>query len=269
MILRIFVLVLLATSVNGCLKTFSNLHVKRDGSAVLRDSIYLTESIRESGPPSADSLVLFQKKLDSMALKNAAELGPNVTVRSTRIVNELNPTGWVTEYNIPSISDLTLGRIRTMKMVGGEAMAGMTTQEEQPADEPMRFSYSDGLLEITNPPAPKSTQPVEQSKPQTKEEINMAIDMMQTFMGGLRIALTVSVDPPLLSTNATSVTGSTITIMDVDFDKLMKVWRTKPKLYRSMQGKHPGDPAGLQKAMKSLPKGTLTFETREKIVVKF
>lgn len=269
MIIRICLLVLLATLMSGCLKTFTNVHVRRDGSAVLRDSIYLMESIRDSGPPSADSLALLRQKLDSMALKYAAELGPNVTVRSTTIVNEANPTGWVTEYNIPSINDLTLGRNRTMKMIGGEAMAGMQDQQEQPVEEPMHFSYSNGVLEISNPPAPAGTAPAELPKPQSKEEIKMAIDMMQTFMSGLRVALTVSVDPPLVSTNAQFVKGSTITIMDVDFDKLMNVWRKNPKLYRSMQGKHPGDPAGLQRALKTLPKGTLKYETREKIVVKF
>jgi len=269
MIARFVSAVLLVLTMSSCLQTFTSVRVHRDGSAIVRDSVHLSRELRESGPPSADTVARFKSKLDSMARAHATDLCSTATVRSVKIVNEADPTGWVVEYAIPSINDLHIGRNRQMKMIASEAMAGLSESEEKKDDDPLLFSIANGTLIITNPPAATSATTDAPPKAQSKEEAKMALDMMQTFMSGLRISFTVSVEGPISYTDAQFVKGSTITIMDVDFDKLLAVWKKKPKLYMAMQGKHPSDPAGMQQAMKSLPKGTIVYETREKITVKF
>lgn len=267
---RLALALLLSSMLTGCLQTFTSVIVHRDGSAMIRDSVYLTEQIRSEGPVPADSMAVLRSKLDSMARDQAELLGPTVTVKGIRIVNEASPTGWVMEYSVPSINTLRLGRSRTMKMITSEAMPGSQDESAvKQTDEPISFQYSNGLLQIHIPQSEERPTPPEAPKAQSKEEVKLALDMMQTFFAGMHISMTVIVDGPIVQTNATSWKKSTVTLMDVDFDKLIKVWKKKPTLFRSMQGTHPTDPAGMQRALKLLPKGTLTVETRPDVSVRF
>jgi len=135
-------------------------------------------------------------------------------------------------------------------------------------DSDSSFAFSSGTLTITTNPKKKAAKPEAKDdttpKP-TPEQMEQQMAMMKPMMAGMRMSFKVKAANGIASTDATHVDGSTITLMDMNFDKLL----AKPegmKKFAAMADNKDMTPAQAAEAFKGID--GVQIEAKEKVTVK-
>jgi hypothetical protein len=118
--------------------------------------------------------------------------------------------------------------IRTVKMKMNQAeSAGVPGNANESAESPFSFGFerkgASSLLTISVPdqkgvPGGSIPRPPAGGDAQANQQ---ALQMMKMMMRGLFVDVSLAVDGRIVKTNAPHVNGSTVTLLQVDFDKLL------------------------------------------------
>lgn len=267
-IVIITLIVAASAFLTGCLRTMTTVILKSDGTAVVRDSILFSMkgTTAEDRPDFRSDSV--RKMIDSAVAVSARMLGPDAKLANLRMIEQPEYQGWVAEYAIANVNTLRVDQSRLAKMLGTDE-AGTIEEEETGSTGGMTFSYAKDKVVITNVADLKSDTREKKGKKQTKEQLDMALGMMESFLGGMRMTINVQSEPAIRKTNAKHVTGSTITMYDVDMDKLLAAFRKNRNLMNELEGFESMGPSGFEKVLRKLPNQAVVIELQPTVTIQW
>jgi hypothetical protein len=261
----------------GCIKFLSEIKVRPDGSGTMIQTMTMnptqmketmeavarqmggeaTESKPEENKPASKEEPSMFKEKDLRA--KARDLGEGVTFVSAEKIETETAAGVRVTYAFKNISLLSVNP-RPGAALGQEG-AGAS------AKEALKFRFSrkangDSLLTIVFPPKEKGAakKPAPPPPPhQSAEQDAQQLAVMKQIFKGMHIGMSVSIDGRIVKTNAPYVSGSTVTLMDIDFDPLLANPQTLKALNAKMEGAE-GDDSRMAAALKELPGIRVTLE---------
>jgi len=231
----------LAASLSGCISAATLMKLKADGSGTIEQKILMNTQAMEAmmqsmagamgGQVKAGAPKTAKELLSEAELKAAAaRMGKGVRFVSSQRVTEGAMDGVAALY---AFDDVNTVRIDENPPTPGAGPAPTARRK------PVAFNYvkqgTGGVLTIHMPdeprPAARSTGAAApaQMNPQM-------LAMMQKMFEGMHIVIDVEVDGTIVKTNADYVTGSRVTLVELDMGDLMK----DPKQFEKLQGLGPG-----------------------------
>jgi hypothetical protein len=199
----------------------------------------------------------------------AAEMGSGVTYTSGKKVTTDKFMGYRAVYAFTDINKLLLNQNRSKDLTAAPATIDDGSSKKR---EPVMFRFSKGSPATLTIRQPEDTSTGKTSK-EEKHEVQAVEDKNRTgadaeqfreMVEGLKFSLTVEVRGNIVQTNATYHEGSRITVMELDFDKLLRnpeqiarLNRLQPKSFedvRELARNIPGMKVDLNKEL------TVTFE---------
>lgn len=268
---HIVVIIMLITAsafLTGCLRTMTTVILKSDGTAVVRDSILFSMkgTTAEDRPDfRSDSA---RRMIDSAVAVSTRMLGPDARLTNLHMIEQPEYQGWVAEYAVANVNTLRVDQSRLAKMLGTDG-ASIGEDEETGSTSGMTFSNAKDRIVITNVPDLRGNAKEKKSKKQSKEQLDMALGMMESFLGGMRMTINVQSEPTIRKTNAKYVTGSTITMYDVDMDKLLAAFRKNRNLMNELEGFESMGPAGFEKVLRKLPDHAVVIELQPTVTIQW
>ncbi len=268
-LIRIAGFVVLLFSLAGCLEISTIVSVKPDGTGTVSEQMLMSKS-SFSGMVLADG----DKKGQSGQLpgkeafeKKSLGMGEGVHFVSVRPIVKKTQSGYEALY---SFRDINLLQVNSGP--DNAVSADSTSGEQSPKKnrQSVRFSLKEGspsrlvIVMDQEKKASLSNSPDAAKPQQNAEQLKMAISIMKQFLKGMRVFMAVDVNGSILSTNATYRKEKRITLMDVDFDKLL----AKPKQFASFAalGSDPSSEE-MQKILKKIP--GIKLETQKEVNVSF
>lgn len=208
----------------GCFTYHMHLKVKPDGSGTMVQkmafSMEVMKSMAEDGEPAPE----FDKEemLADMeeAKAQASELGEGVTVESAEPIDTDQEKGFIVTYAFEDINKLMVPQAPA----GQSAPMGGGEDEGNEVRFKLEKKGGHSVLTAILPPEEESEEPAAEAPEAAEGADEMAdamMEMMKQMFNGLRLAITVEVEGEILKCNTPHVDGTTVTIMDMDFGKLL------------------------------------------------
>ncbi len=266
-ILRTLLLAASTFAFTSCFQHEVTVHVKPDGSGTLVEQTLLGAQMLQMmeqmaagfGGNAADADPTKEMLSEDKAKERAKSLGEGVRFVKIEPVAEKGSKGARATYAFDDISKLSLSTSEGTKAV--KMPAG--PQEEAPKEAPIRFEFKKGEITVHMPQPDKNAA----EKPQTPDEqpdMNdpQAKAMMKQMFGDMKMVINIKADSGIASTDASHHDGDTVTLMEMNFGKLIENEDNLEKL-AAIDQKDP------QKAMEAL-KGIdgIRFETKPTITIK-
>jgi hypothetical protein len=274
------------TFLTGCFQIERVVSVKPDGSGTLTETIIIpkamlaqmkemTEGFAKSfgdaaGPGGAAAPAPAPKSPadpdEAKLREQASKMGEGVTFVSAKKVATANGEGYAATYAFTDINKLKLNQDLSDSVPGGSP--GIDVQESKPEIIAFQFTKAKpSQLTITMPVATSAEQ--EEKKDEAKPDESfpggeeMAMTMMKEMFKDMRVTLAVEVVGKLVKTDAENVAGNRVTLMDMDFNKLL----ANPEKFKAMSKANPKSFEEAKKVMKGID--GIKFETKQKVAISF
>ena len=268
-LVRIAGFVVLLFTLVGCLEISTVVSVKPDGTGTVTERMLMSkgsfsEMVLNDGDKKGQSGQIPDKALLE---KKSQEMGDGVRFVSVRPVVTKTHAGYEAIYSFRDIN-----RLQVNSSPDNGVSADSTSRDQSPKKKKqnVRFSLKEGspsrlvIMMDQEKGASLSGSPDAAKPHQNPEQLKMATSIMKQFLKGMRVYMAVDIDGSILSTNATHRKAKRITMMDVDFDKLL----ANPKQFASFAalGSDPSSEE-MQKIMKKIP--GIKLETQKEVDVSF
>lgn len=282
--LRFLVLALVAVfGITGCIQVDKVVKLKPDGSGTIEETVVMskemvaqmkqmTEGFSGLGgeKPAGGAAPQGFHLMDEKKLREAAgKMGEGVTFVSAKPVMKPSGEGFVATYAFADINKLKLSQDLGDSMPqggpGGPDGAGGPGAPKPAPSDPVTFQFTKGApasLTITSPqPKQPAEMPKRPAQPEGSED--MAMMMMQQMFKDMKMSLAIEFVGRITQTNATNVSGSRVTLAEMDFNKVL----ANPEKFKALT---KAQPKSLDEA-KVLLKGVdgIKMETQPKVTVKF
>jgi hypothetical protein len=233
--IRSLVLALCASvSFSGCFQIDKNVQVKPDGSGTITETVTMGSAMitqmkamaagfgdaAGADGAKAKGFELF----DEAKLKaEAAKMGEGVTFVSAKKKTEKDREGFTAIYAFTDINKLKLST-NPPDMAGGDGSVKINAKGDS---EPVTFAFAKGKtaeLTVTTPAMkPAAAKSKEEAAADASQEAmsEAMMPMMQQMFKDMRMKMTVEVVGKITATNAANKEGSKVTLLDVDFNKIL------------------------------------------------
>ena len=266
--LGIVLVFLLPALLAGCLQMERIVRINTDGSGILIERLVMSHEMLEMAGGMQPEGQTFNVRNDEELREAAATYGESVRFLSASDVETAFGKGYEARYAFDDINSLRINQNKVSAKTPGAAGDGDDGKEPKfttfamrggdPADLtiywPVDSAESDGKeddIEEISKEAP------------TPEEEEMAMEMMKTMFQGMRLAMHIEVVGDIVETNATHLSGSRITLTDVDLGELF----SNVEAVRALGGKRPDSLEDMQKLMQLFP--GMKIEIQPEVAVRF
>jgi len=202
----------LAVAATGCFEGQRTFKVNADGSGTIVDTVKLGAEAKEmrDGMAGMDESPAAEKaaKRTARLAERAASMGEGVTFAGV----EATPDGG--ERFTYAFKDITAVRASAMPSPDES-----TTSKDEPLTFRLAKSGANTVLTVVHP-GPKAAAPKEPGAAKSTEETAGEIAMMKKMLGGLKLRSVVEVGGKLVKTSSPWAAGSTVTLMEIDFDQI-------------------------------------------------
>ena len=252
-------------SLNSCIQVESTITLKKDGSGTITENLLLGAQMMQmmemmgaqaaqAGGKAKDPMAEMMD--ENKAIERAKEMGEGVEFVSIEKISADGKLGVKTIFKFSDINKLSYNSAGAMDM--GDKGKGPKAKSD--GNKPV-FKYADGKLTIVQklPKGDKDDKEADvetDKKDDAMDEQSMA--MMQGMMKDMRMSMKIKFEPGIAKTNATYVDGDTITIVDLEFGKIV----SDPKKLKALQG---GDFEKTKKALKGID--GIKFEAQDTVEV--
>lgn len=266
-ITTILTLILLSVFFVGCLQVETTLKVEKDGSGTINEKVLFsktfvkmikdfTEAFQDSA--STEEFTIFDAD-DIIA--NANDYGENVKYVSHELIANDNWEGYQAVYSFDDIANVQISPDPDSK-VALDDQANAAEEEEY-----YFFKFVKGdtpQLVIDRPEIElnsdsNNSDDSEENEQNNEEEGEEFVKMME----GMKIDISVEVDGEIVTTNATYVQGSKITLFQMDFSEMMQ----DKDGFKEFKKNEPQNIDEMKKYLEKLP--GLKIEVEKPITVKF
>lgn len=257
--LRLIGVLLVSCGLSGCFQIDQVITLAPDGSGTLEETFLISRRIADSMSAltggmdeqqgaentgkSSGSRSFFK---DDEIKKKAESFGVGVRfVRMERISGQ-KFEGYKALYSFKDINKLRIDQ-------SSGSLSGQTGRGSEPLRAGTEFAFTPGKVSSLTVTQQKSRpDPVEKASepsPPPKESGPEELAMVRQMFDGLRISTTLILRGTVVESNATHLNGSTITLAEIDFGKILD----KPELLAKMAAIPPGDQAAALEMIKALP----------------
>lgn len=247
---------------SGCLEVEEVLTLKKDGSGTISEEVVMGAqmvAMMEMGAAQGGGANPMAKMYDEEKYKKkAASYGEGVEYVKLEKVERNGGKGVKAHYKFADINTVVFEPGAAMDSMENMGPPGAAPKKEAKESQPLKFVYAEGKLTITFPDPPEDVE-----KPDIPEQgDNPEMAQMMAMFKDMRIGAKLVIEPGIASTNATHVDGNTITLMKVDFGKILE----NPDGMKTLQKLDMKNRKKMKAALKDV-KG-VKIETRKKVKVK-
>jgi len=184
--------------------------------------------------PTADLLS------EENANERAKQLGEGVTVAKIEPVEVGDAKGARVTYAFKDINQLKVDLGSGMNSLP----SGDAAEEEEKKENPIDLNYQDGKLTVK---MPKPEKPEDAQEVEAPDE--QAMEMMKQMFTDMKMSIKLVIAPGIEDTNASHRDGDTITLMEMDFGKLIE----DPENFKKLAAtQNEDDPAVMMEALKDV-----------------
>ncbi len=273
MLRRSLSIVLASVLVAGCMNVSTTLTVRPDGSGTVRERLTVSpqfatmmESMKQMGDSTATSEGLFT---EAEIRKDASSLG--MRLESVQMISGAGGEGYEAVYGFDNLNDVRFDP--SPDDVLPEEASQQT--EENPFEllSAVDVSYTSGSPATLTLRMPRDKAPDDEDASEDgssmdtgdEEPSPQEMQMMREMMTDAGVRLIVSIDGQILETNATHRSGSTVTLMDMDFGQLAQ---DSTAFTRMMAVDQPTlSPQSTIDSLNALP--GMTIEPQEAVTIRF
>ncbi|NTW09917.1 MAG: hypothetical protein HGA26_01010 [Chlorobiaceae bacterium] len=262
-------LMALLVTLAGCFEVSTVVSVKPDGSGTVsermlmsRESLSQMKSLGDGDKKEKQGGMPEKEALE----KKSGEYGEGVSFVGVHPVRTKTHEGYEAVYAFTDISKLKVSQTPDTAS-SSDSSSGSAPKKQK---EYVRFKYEKGtpsglLVELDQKKEKAGGSSSAPAKPATTpEQQKMAVELMKQFFKGMRVFLAVDIEGGMTSTNATYRKGNRITLVDMDFDKLM----VHPKQFAAFNALGPDpSPEEMQRVIGRIP--GLKIEARKELEVRF
>jgi hypothetical protein len=217
----------------GCIDTATKIVVKPDGSGTIEKTIILSKHLAElmismgnkSDPATIEQGMLNEKTL----MAGAARMGSGVSFVSAQKITAAKGNGWKALYSFKDIGTVKISQNPAADLT----VPGAATTNAAPSDkESFTFTLKKGSPAALSVAFPKPDPNAKSAggPPAGAATDEKTVASMKQLYSDMRIVLTVEVDGAISQTNATYVNGPDVTLIDMDFAKIIADDATYKKL---------------------------------------
>lgn len=260
-------MVLLVT-LAGCFEVSTVVSLKPDGSGTISERMLMSrEALSQMKPAGGKEK---KEKSGGMPEKEALEkktkdYGEGVTFLGVHPVVTKTHEGFEAVYAFRDINTIHVSR-NPDASASADSSSGTPKKDKQY----VLFRFEKGtpsklLIELDQEldraaPASSAKPPAASSPEQQK----MAAELMKQFFKGMRVFLAVDIEGSVVGTNAMHLSGNRITLVAMDFDKLM----AHPKQFAAFNALGPNSSMqAMQKILRNIP--GLKVEGQKEVEVRF
>ena len=255
----------------GCMQVDSLVKIKPDGSGTIEETVLMSrEFIKQmeamtsqmgakQGEGASKGFNVFDQE---EVKKKAGAMGEGVAYVSSKKVTVGDKEGYRVCYAFTDINKVKLNQNP------GDKVPSSGPGNKEKKGEFIRFQFTRGnpATLIVRMPARKPGDKPEFSqkpKPEQGQDADMAMGMMSQMLKGMKITVAVEVEGAIVETNATHRQGSRITLMEMEFDKLIE----NQEKFKEFARSKPESLEEAKKIMKDLP--GIKVEFNEEVRIRF
>lgn len=225
---------------SGCIQDNLTVNIKPDGTGTIEETVLmgnafidmmqgLTKGMNEAGAEDAQKTEAKPKDDDSMikemmekAKTNAGEFGQGVTFVSAKPTKTKTASGYTAVYSFSDISKVTLNQ-NPGKKTPGESKKD---DKDAAASDAIKFAFKKGALSrlsVEMPPPKTDDKKDKKDEKQKKDQADdpNAVEMLKSMFKDMKISIVLNVVGDIVKTNATYRTDKRVTLIDMDFGKLV------------------------------------------------
>lgn len=263
-----FICIVLTFLLVGCLQVETTINVKKDGSGTINEKVLMSKTfvnmIKEfaqafQDSASAEEFSLFK---EDEIKADAKDYGEEVKYVSHELISDDNWEGFEVVYSFNDIAKIKIQPDPGSKVEMGDEEAEATADEEY-----YFFKFKKGdvsELIIDRPDIKFDSDSNEVSETDTSEQSDE--EMEEEFlkmMEGMKINIALQVEGEIISTNASYVDDSEITLMQMDFGEMMK----DKESFKEFKDKEPKNIEEMKEFLEKFP--GMKIEVEKPISVKF
>ncbi len=287
--LRAAVIIAASFVLSGCIDDTISVTVRPDGSGTIEETILMgnefIEMMQEMGKglgeegkdkagqaPARDDAKNHDAVVTGMMEKakmSAKDFGEGVRLVSVKPARSDSASGYTAVYAFEDIGKVTLNQNPGSKTpLGDKDKDKDAGGKDTPGKDRIRFVLTKGsparLAVHMPPPKPADKDEKEKTAPKepAKDDPN-AIEMMKAIFKGMRVSIVLTVDGDIVKTNATHRSGRKITLIEMDFGRLI----SHAELLKKIDREKPQSLEEMKTALKSIEGIKLEFE--DPVVIDF
>jgi hypothetical protein len=238
---------------NGCLEVNTTIHLNKDGSGTLEESVLMSSQVVQmisAFATSFDSTAADTNKFslfrEDELITDTAKYGSGIKYVSGKEIKENGREGYNVVYSFKNINDLKINQNPNSKL----DLEGVEFQEDT-ANEFLHFDFTPGepaLLTIKLPSI-KDQEVSNESPSQDTLSSTEGMDELLKLMKDMRIALILDINGNITQTNASYVKGSQVTLFDINFNELLD----NPEKLKMFKQQNPKNLEEIKKIVENLP----------------
>ncbi|MEW6365686.1 MAG: hypothetical protein AB1714_13740 [Acidobacteriota bacterium] len=217
----------------GCINSETLIKVNADGSGTIVETMTMNpEAIKQmakqmGGEGGESSMKMTEKKepfSEAEAKAKVAQFGQGVTFVSAEPIDTKEAKGMRVTYAFKDVTKLNISQKPAGPGPAGAGEPAKAADEDQLKFAFARLPNGNSLLTIhTGGMGDAMKKGSGSSAPAAKQEETPPemLEMMKGMFKGLRIAVLIDVDGKIVKTNSPYVSGSSVTILDINFEALM------------------------------------------------
>jgi hypothetical protein len=247
-----------ALALSACFQHETTINLKKDGSGTLVEETRMSGQMLEmmnqfagglGGDDAKPQDPLKDMLSEDKAKERAAELGEGVTLVKIEPVTVGTSKGARATYRFADINKLRISTDDSMNQMAKPD--GLPDGEKPKAEKkPIVFNFKDGVLTIRPDVGKDDEKPEAADKAEAAENLENpeAMAMMKQMFADMKVSIKLVAESGIAETNATHRDGDTITLMEMDMNKLM----AKPENFKKFSGVDQNDPAAAMEALKGI-----------------
>ena len=216
---------LMAVVLSGCIQTETKIMVDRNGSGTIERSLIMRSDVVEMlkkmqafDPSKKDAGIFDEEKLN----KDAEDLGPGVRLESAVPIKNKTGEGYKAVYSFKDLNTVKINQTPGDELpsseMGGDKSGG--------SGEYVTFEFSKGnpatlLIRLYQMEKAEVSGEEEEEEENEAESSPMDSSMLQQFFRDMKLAISVEVAGSIVDTDADFRTGSTVRLVDMDFNRLL------------------------------------------------
>jgi hypothetical protein len=225
-ILRAFFAVAATLGLSACFEMNSVVTVNKDGTGTIEETALMGAQLKgmmaslgaqpgAEGQPNPAAGLKDMVPDKEKAEARAKELGEGVTLKShEEITSPDGKSGVKVTYAVADIRKVKYTPFNAKGKEGKEV-------------KPTTFTLAGDTLTVVSPPDDDKPKADAQKPKVPKEQLQAQIAMLGPMMAGMRMSVVVKGGSGIASSDATHLEGDTVTMMDVQVDKLL----SKPEVF--------------------------------------
>lgn len=257
-----------ALSLSSCFQSETVIHLNKDGSGTIVETntvgaqmvAMMAQMGGLGGEGEKEKDPLAEMFSEEEAKKKVGNYGEGVTFVKVEKVDAGGKKGGRATYKFADINKLKINPDAGTSGLKDTMPAPEELKEAEKKAQPVTFAYAGGKLKINLPqPDAKKAEGGEAPKAEAGEQDPQQMEMMKNMMGDMRFSVKLVADGGISETNATYSEGGTITLMDMDFGKIVK----NEAAFKKLQTLDQNDPEAFKTAFKDVE--GLKFETKKEV----